>query len=228
MNRTIKIIYFISILLIVTAIIFGIKTKNSFKETKITLNSNEFKNANVSLHEEKPQINYFNNGIKNYTELVNESDLIVTGTIDGQRKEYSAAIKTEFKINNVLENKSLVTNLPEKIYVFEPSYFNFDTYFIQNGYNIMQDNHEYILFLNHLKAPENYNYKSEESITFIPVSTYYGKFELKGSGISKVVLSNQALTYKDIKDQAIVTENQKIVDIYKKIKNKLTNTDLIK
>ncbi|MEN0647740.1 hypothetical protein NSQ82_01575 [Caldifermentibacillus hisashii] len=222
MGKFIKLIYLTCAFLIMGTFILGILTKKSFKENTLDLNSKEYYSANVSLQEdEESSFKYFNNNIKNLDELVNNSDLIVIGSVDKERLLYNSAIKTKFIISDVIRNNSEVTNLPNKIFIFEPSYFNFDTYFIKDGYNIMQNNAEYIVFLKHLEKPTGYEYKNDEMITFIPVSTYYGKFELKNVETTKVISSSQTLTYQDIKSQSIVTENQKIIDTYNNIKSEL-------
>ncbi len=223
MRRSIKLIYTISALLIVVSIFFGIKTKNSFKETSLDLDSNEFKNAYISIDEDEEYAGYyFNNDIKNFEELFSNSDLVVSGIIEGERQKYNGAIKTSFKVNDVIKNSSEVPNLPDKIFIFEPSYFHFDNYYVQNGYNIMQNNNEYILFLKHIEKPEGYDYKNDEAITFVPVSTYYGKFQLSNTEVPKVISTNQQLTYQDIKNQSVVTEKQNVIETYQKIQSELT------
>ncbi|OAB45597.1 hypothetical protein [Paenibacillus antarcticus] len=40
----------------------------------------------------------------------------------------------------------------------------------------MDEGEEYIVFLDHLQVPDNYIYKGNEAISFLPKSTYFGKF----------------------------------------------------
>jgi hypothetical protein len=227
-KKSIKIIYLINTLLVIGAVVFGYFTKLSFKETKIELNSEQKNNAHVSLIEE-PTVNYFNNDIKNLTELVDTSNLIIVGNVIGERQSYKGAIKTKIKVKSIIENKSLLNEVPDEIFVYEPSYFNFDTYISQEGYNLMQNNKEYILFLKHLEAPKGYDYKADELITFIPTSTYYGKFELENEELPQTLSLSleEEIMYKEIKNQPLLTENTEIITRYNNIRKNIFDNNLL-
>lgn len=218
MRKSIKLIYLASTLLFIIAICFGIITKKSFKETKIDLESAQMNNAYVSMNEES-FVDYFENNIEDLSELISASDLIIIGNADGERQSYRGAVKTKIKVNTIIENKSLVADLPNEIFIYEPNNFHFDTYMSMEGYNLMQNNKDYILFLRHIEAPMGYNYKNDEIITFIPTSTYYGKYEMENDEFPEAILLKREIMYKDVKDQAILTEKQEIINKYNEIRN---------
>lgn len=227
MKKFSKIIYVLIIILIIGAITFGIYTKKSFKETKLNLDSNKISNASLSLDEEPlDDVSYFNNKIKDLSELLDTSDLIIVGHVIGERELYANAVKTKIKIDTVIRNKSLIDK-PSEIFIFEPSYFNFNTY-ISNGYNLMQNNKEYILFLKHLEVPQGYDYKKDELITFIPISTYFGKYESDNTETPQIISTENEIKYKDIKSKPILTERKEMIDKYIKIRNEIFNSDLLK
>ncbi len=204
--------------LIIVALCFGLLTKKSFKKSSTNL---EFYNdAQVSLSDSIE--GYFDNDIEGYDELFEKSDLIVVGKVAGKRETYNQAFKTKFKVNKIIKDDS-AAQLPKSIYVFEPSYFYFDSYDVASGYNIMLDNTDYILFLKHLDVPDGYTYKNDESITFLPVSSYYGKYTLNDNRNEEVIHPNEDLTYKDVKSMGVLTEEKDIIDTYNTIKSQINN-----
>ncbi len=212
--------------LILIALCFGLLTRKSFRESSVNLES--CGDAQVSLSEFNDPVvseaidikKYFNNDIDDYDELFGKSDLIVAGKVEGKREVYNQALKTGFRIHNIIKDESSV-NLPETIYVFEPSLFYFDTYEVGSGYNLMLDDTEYILFLKHLEVPKGYKYKNDEAITFVPVSTYFSKYALNDNRKEEVFHPDESLTYKDVKNRGILAEKQDIVDTYNTIKDQI-------
>ena len=204
--------------LIIVTLCFGLLTKKSFIKNSTDLGS--YNDAQVSLSDSIE--GYFDNDIECYDELFEKSDLIVVGKVAGKREMYNQAIKTKFKIDKIIKDDSAV-QLPEFIYVFEPSSFHFDTYDVVSGYNVMLGNADYIIFLKHLDVPDGYTYKNDESITFLPVSSYYGKYTLNDNRNEEVIHPNEDLNYKDVKSMGVLAEEKGIVDTYNTIKRQINN-----
>lgn len=223
MNRFIKRMYITMGALILITLCFGLLTRKSFRDSSV--NPETCGDAEVSLSEINDDIltenidskHYFDNDIDDYDELFGKSDLIVVGKVEGKREVYNQAYKTKFRIHKIIKDESSV-NLPETIYVFEPSLFNFDAYEVGSGYNLMLDNTDYILFLKHLEVPEGYHYKKDEAITFLPVSSCFGKYALNDRRREEVIPSEEGLTYQDVKDMGLLAGKQDIVDTYNAIK----------
>lgn len=226
MNKGIKILYIVTMCLLIGGIVFGILTKKSFTDNTIPLNLSKFKDASISINDEENITDkYFNNDINNLKELINKSDMIVKGQISGVRKNYNQALKTKFKINQIIKSGDKSKNI-KYIYIFEPSNFHFDNYVIVSGYNVMKENEEYLLFLKHLDVPDGYKYKHDEAITFIPVSTYYGKYQLSGNAATQKIEMDKVeeLKYSDIENYEIVTGDPKILQTFNYLKKEVNKT----
>ena len=222
MKRFIKIMYITMGLLIIITLCLGLLTKKSFKKSSTDLES--YRDSEVSLSDSESIDGYFDNDIDDYDELFDKSDLVVVGKVAGKREMYNQAIKAEFKVDKIIKNGP-AAQLSESIYVFEPSSFHFDSYDVVSGYNVMLDNTDYILFLKHLEVPDGYTYKNDESITFLPVSLYYGKYTLNDNHNEEIIQPNEGLTYKDVKDMGVLTEEKDIIDTYNTIKSQI-NTEM--
>lgn len=206
-------------ILILAAVGFGLFTRKSFKAENLNLDSKE--NAEVILSDTLD--GYFDNDISTYEELADQSDLIVTGSITGKQGVYSQALKTKFHIDQIMKGDS-GEKTPENIYVYEPSTFSFDTYDVLSGYNVMKENTDYILFLKHLKIPDGYKYKNDEAITFLPVSTCYSKYTLNDRRTEESVSGSEKLTYEQVKDMGIITDDQEITDTYNALKKEVMDS----
>ncbi|WP_044742739.1 MULTISPECIES: hypothetical protein [unclassified Anoxybacillus] len=226
MNKGIKILYIVTMCLLIGSIVFGILTKKSFTDNTIPLNLSKFKNASISINDEENITDkYFSNDINNLKELMNKSDLIVKGQISDVRKNYNQALKTKFKVNQIIKSDEKSKNITY-IYVFEPSNFHFNNYVIVSGYNVMKENEEYLLFLKHLDVPDGYKYKHDEAITFIPVSTYYGKYQLSGNAATQKIEIDKVeeLKYSDIENYEVVTENSEVLQTFNYLKKEVSKT----
>ncbi|MGZ4134997.1 MAG: hypothetical protein ACXVC1_06535, partial [Tumebacillaceae bacterium] len=105
-----------------------------------------------------------------------------------------------------------------RVYLYEPSYFGGLSYFVTGGYNIMQEGQEYIVFLKHLKVPSGYHYKDDEDISFMPVSSLYGKYPLQSKRNTHVVSENTEDSYYQVKDFDILTQEESTLKKYEEFK----------
>ncbi|KML23300.1 MULTISPECIES: hypothetical protein [Priestia] len=224
MKRSIKTLYLVIMLVLIGSVSLGIIIKKSFiNDVHIDNISKKFEESNVSISEEDEFTKtYFQNNITNLKDLINKSDLIIKGTVNTNRKMLNQSILTEIQIQDIYKNDSN-QKLKDSLYIFEPTYFNFDTYIVQSGYNIMKTKNQYVLFLKRIKVPDNYKYKGKEEITYVPVSTYYGKYPTNNKKITKLISNNEkdnsTLTYHQIEDYEVLTSNEQILNKFLEIKH---------
>ncbi|MEB2493727.1 hypothetical protein SOP93_21570 [Peribacillus frigoritolerans] len=226
MIKNLKYMYIMVLALLIIVSLFGYLTRQSFQDNTIPykLPSN-LENATISIFDEESYINkYFKNNLSTYNELKEQSDFIIIGEIIDDRTKFNSTLKTKVKVKEVLKSKQKLENI-KSIIVYEPSEFLYDTYYVNSGYNIMKTNQDYILFLRHLEVPNGYTYKNDESISFIPTSTYFGKYSLNNKNlISPINLEElNTLKYKDLDNYEIITDNKEKIKIFNTIKEKAWN-----
>lgn len=90
-----------------------------------------------------------------------------------------------------------------------------------DGYIMQLDDQEYIFFLKKLKVPNGYKYKGKEKISYMPVSTIFGKYTVKETNTS--IISEEKLKegiyFSEIRNMDIVTTNSKILETYLNVKS---------
>ncbi|KXG11171.1 hypothetical protein PNH38_01175 [Anoxybacillus rupiensis] len=130
---------------------------------------------------------------------INEVDrnatLIVKGKFIGNRtlKEWvdeptntvtATASKSEIRVEKVLKGELK----KKEIAVYEPAYFMNDTFVSIEGYNLMQERHNYLLFLKPMIDDD----------TYVIVGMYQGKYDLDSPDPVKRISSIKE--YKNLKD----------------------------
>lgn len=193
--RGTKIFFAVWSVVLVLAIGVGLMTRFSFAqdiEVGKHMEQPDQYTVNLSDDEEFTGI-YFDNEMKDLTQLKERSALIVKVKVSNERLNYMRAILSGVDVLDVYKGN---VKKGDRIYVYEPSNFYLESYFVEEGYNVMQDGQEYILFLKHLPIPDGYKYKGKEAISFLPVSTLYAKYPLSSKNETKV-LDRQKLLYSD-------------------------------
>ncbi|MFD2368746.1 hypothetical protein ACFSO0_01840 [Brevibacillus sp. GCM10020057] len=180
----------------------------------------------LSLDDEEEYANqYFDNNIKSFEELENKSDLIVRVKPTSDRTLYNQAILSKVQVLQVYKKQNVRTE--DFIYIFEPNYFHSRQYNALYGYNIMTPDGEYIFFLKKIKAPEGYRGSEREAITFLPVSTLYGKFpagqEREAKVISSLALKSGQTTFRNVQDYEVLSTDQSRLDRYFAIRQEVMN-----
>ncbi|MBD3919349.1 hypothetical protein H8B09_11335 [Paenibacillus sp. PR3] len=149
------------------------------KPNALSTNSSGTMNT-VANYQEKNELKIVNNHAihKNYkdlTELEEKADIIIKGRFTGERNtnvirgshgevDYTNSISTI----NVSESFTGDVAKDTQIRIYEPGYVSNNTYFNVEGYNLLNENGEYILFL-----------RSSNNGIYSIVGMYQGKFDLK-------------------------------------------------
>lgn len=204
------------IVIVLICAVVGLITRYSFY-TKIDIGKNFDQTSRYFISIEDDPNQFFDNNINDYQQLEEKSDLIVRIRPTSERTLYNQALLSRVKVTQVYKKHNNVSE-NEDIYIFEPSFFHSDNYITLQGYNIMLPDTEYFLFLKKIKAPSGYHYSDREAITYLPVSTLYGKYFVDKRSNTKtidpVAIESESTTFFDIKDYDILTQDKKILETY--------------
>lgn len=139
---------------------------------------------------------------KDISEVEQHSDCIVLAQFTGQRE-----IKNWTEEDGTVVNKSSISTVAvKKVYkgdmktgdlvtVYEPGYFEGNEYYNIEGYNLMNNNGKYVLFLR----------KFVEGDTYTIVGMYQGKYDLNITDKAKT--SEIAASYESVKNSEFFGEN---------------------
>ncbi|OAB36709.1 hypothetical protein PMSD_10310 [Paenibacillus macquariensis subsp. defensor] len=215
-------LYLISlVVLLLSAIFTSIITASSFNNDVDLDNHLDREDILLNLEESENYISiYFNNKIDSIEELVNQSKFILKVKATKKRTNFSRSIHTAVQVLELYKGDGITTG--SEIYIYEPSYFFGSNYLSFGGYQIMEEGEEYIVFLDHLQVPDNYKYKGNEAISFLPISTYFGKFPTNQVDTNDQILTknetDNGVNYTKINNWDIITTNKEISAFYNKLK----------
>lgn len=205
-------------IVLLLCIVVGIFTRFSYR-APLAIGNHFSQTADyfVSVDQEEEFANhYFDNHIKSYEELEKKADLIVRVRPTSDRTLYNQAILSQVEVLQVYKKQNVRT--ADFLYIFEPNFFHGDQYYSLYGYQMMLPDTEYILFLTKIKAPPGYRGSEKEAITFLPVSTLYGKFpvnqEKKAKALSPLALESGQTTFRDVQEYEILSADPKSLDTY--------------
>lgn len=224
--KRIRIYLSISLFLVITvAVVTGFLTAASFQHDNSFGNYLDRTDLILNLDENKDLISpYFYNEIHSLEQLMNESPYIVKVKPNMERESYASAVRSAVQVLDVYKGGDHAeVRKGSRLYIYEPSYFFSSVYNSFGGYQIMKANEEYILFLKPLSIPKGYTYKGDEAITFVPVSTYYGKFRSSNRqrtpsrGILTQQKADEGYPYVKVKDWEIITTKPDILNTYRTI-----------
>jgi hypothetical protein len=210
-----KVYYSLILLLILPAVVLGILNRFSYSIEEVSLGNllESPANIQVQLNEDETYIPlYFSNNQSDVSALRTQSDLIIKAKVTNERINQMYAIHSGVMVTEVYKGKGV--GIEDRIYIYEPAFFNDGIYTAYGGYNMMAENDEYILFLKHLPIPEGYRYRGNEERTFIPVSSYFGKYPIQSSDQTKVLKKEEMHSYSQVKDYELLTADKEKLGRY--------------
>lgn len=227
-----RFIWIIIIIILLGVFVLAFNIRQSFiKDTDINLytNNKDISYMTVEYEEDITKSFIKNEDISKLEQLEKISQIVVKVKVDDSvpREMYEETTLTKVIIKEVLKGELDKSS----IYVFEP----FDCYngdnllylYSLDGYNIMNENSEYILFLREIKDS---NYTPDNSI-YMPTTTLLSKYSIndKMLKLNNVKLINNQVKYYDVKNLDIISDNSENIEKYNDIKlsilNKYTNID---
>ncbi|MEG0856445.1 MAG: hypothetical protein RSG52_08195 [Terrisporobacter sp.] len=215
-----RFMWMIIVILLLGAFILAFKMRDSFiSDTDVNMYIND-KDISYELVEYEEDISKSftkNEDISNIKELEDISPVIVKVKVDSKspREMYEWTTLTKVIVEEVYKGELD----KESIYIFEP----FDAYstnpmiYSLDGYNIMNEDSGYILFLRDMKDS---NYTPNDTI-YMPTTTQLSKFSVNGDKVIKA--SNYELKYSNVKKQDIISSNEKIINKYNNMKENVVN-----
>lgn len=221
-----NVIYIISLIALITfSLILAIYTKKSF------INDIEFENLKLNssrlnfIIAPSPDKNYVSGTLKTLEQLEDSSTLISKIKVTNNREYKCKTLLTKCKIEKVFKHSNNIED--EYIYIYEPASFNFyyNSFKAVNGYNYMQTNDEYIVFLKELDMPNNYK-KKYDSPVYTFVDSACSKFNLQ-NGPSVLFIHpddfKNGLPYNNVINYEYVFNSKDLYDIYLDIYHNLLN-----
>lgn len=206
--------------IVILSITFAAFTSASFEDNVTINNMIEYEHFYLNVLSPFDELTtlYFNNKIESVNDLENLADVIVIGKISSKepRKNKKQATLTPFDVDRWIKGESNT----EIIYIYEPSNFHFmiddnsGVFFSTGGYQLMQNNNKYVLFLKHLEVPPNYALSEKEKISFVPVSTIYAKYHINTQWSPTTIKPNEDLLYGDIMKYDIVLQDEWLLEHY--------------
>lgn len=213
-------IWIIIIVALLAMIMLAFDVRQSFvKDTDINLYIND-KNilCTVLEHQEDITKDFIKNEeISKLEQLEKVSPVIVKVKVDSDspREIYEEATLTKVTVKEVFKG-----NLDkDSIYVFEPFYMITNPPIIINsldGYNAMDKDLEYILFLRDMKDS---NYTPEDTI-YMPTTTLLSKYSINNTilKLNSAKLINNEVKYSNVKGLDIINNNLKDIEKYNNMK----------
>lgn len=207
---------------LIICIALGILTRNSYlNNVDVKRLPDKISRYRIALEEDGGWLSeiYFDNNIRSLSQLKEKADVIVKVKPLKERKLLNQALLTKVQILEIYKNDNLKKG--ENIYIYEPTFLGNDEVYMPDGYIMQLDDQEYIFFLKKLKVPNGYKYKGKEKISYMPVSTIFGKYTVKETNTS--IISEEKLKegiyFSEIRNMDIVTTNSKILETYLNVKS---------
>lgn len=216
-----KFIWLIIIIILLGNFILAFNISQSFiEDTDINLhiNNKDISYESVEYEEDITKSFIKNEDIANLDRLEKISPIIVKAKVDdsAKREIYEGTTLTKVIIKEVFKGDLN----QDSMYVFEP----FDCYNEDNlsylysldGYNIMNEDSEYILFLREIKDS---NYTPDDNI-YMPTTTLLSKYPAKNKMLisNNFNLINDQVKYYNVKDLDIISNNSRDIEKYNEMK----------
>ncbi len=216
MTNSTKILGSLFLFLLISSVIVGIMTKNSFvDDVNLQINKEKYDTYGVSINGDSAYNEIYFEKINDFTELQHKSNVILRVTPTEERSNLAQSVLSKVKVIEVYKGKDIKKG--EFVYIHEPNQFANEVYMSTNGYNLMTEGNEYIVFLKHLTIPENYTYKGQEEKTFVFVSSQFGKYSLnlkQNMLINREKAVDLSIPYNEIKEQDILTTDSLVLEKY--------------
>ncbi|AEB76817.1 hypothetical protein [Clostridium botulinum] len=220
-----RVFSYIILILIVICVIVGFIVRRSFVDDT---NFNDYKgkmdNYSIQYLGTRSYKQYFNCNIKNYNELEKDSTFILKVKLSGSREKLSSTTLSQVTVLDIYKGDSIKKG--QKIYIYEPSFIENDMYWCSNGYNLMLNDTEYIVYLNSLKVPDGYNKTEKEKNSYMFTTLEFSKFDINNKNNVNNLYSvkdfdNGKIKYNDLKNDNVVVVNKDILEKYTNIKKEV-------
>lgn len=218
------IIFSLSILTFI-AIIVGIATRSSYiNDIDISLLSSNSEKLYVGI--EDIQDKYFTTDIITLDDLLENSDYVVKIKRTNEIQIMERCLLTKCEVKKVYKTKD-TDKIHDYIYIYEPATFSvqYNLFMTTGGYNFMNSQHEYIVFLKDLKIPDGYKASTIEENSFMFTNPQLSLFNCSQKNTTILIDESKyregSITYNMIKDYDILFIYEEEKQIYDKIREQV-------
>lgn len=213
--KHIKFIIIVS-LIIVTSILIGLKTKQSFKFSK----NSDINTDDYSIYNSR-DLNGYYSAINDTDDLIEKSKVILKVSMTNSREMVTRATLSKVKVISILKGE-----IPNKddIYIYEPYNIRTDnsSIYTYTGYLPMRSNEDYIVCLKPLDSPDGYKKTEKQQISYMFINPIFGKYNVKDSEIYVTNKLDDNMKLGDIKTKDVFMKSSE-VSKYNEIKQSLCN-----
>lgn len=211
------------IIIFTGVVIVGIMTRNSYINNVDISNYSEKDNVYLEItdHTEDVTKDFKNlNEIKTLKDLEANTPIIAKVKVNpnSKRDQYYLTTLTNVQVLDVYKGSIPYKNID----IFEPisgmSLEDPKEDFISSldGYNLMNDGKEYIVFLKELK---DVNY-SENKTVYMPTTTILSKYEVSNDTINKLKPDDK-IKYSDVKNQEVLLTDENLIKKFNNFKDEV-------
>jgi len=156
----------------------------------------------------------------NISDIEDKSEIVVRIKNTGEREYLYKTVLSKVEIIDVYKGKEKLNIDNKYIYVYEPSFFNFEKeyYMAVGAITIMRKNEQYILFLNRKDFPQKYKKSDKEKNEFVLATNNSLSKYLISEEYQKEIVSND-LKYGEIKEYEVMVSRKEDLDFYNKLKS---------
>jgi hypothetical protein len=157
--------------------------------------------------------------IRSFEDLADYTQIVVRVRTTGAHSHHVECTLSEVEVLKVYKgNSSLCSAI---LQVYEPSYFVFfnnhptSGYFMaRNGYALMQDSKEYVLFLERIDLPVGFTLGTEASEIYRVTLDGFGKYDLPNQNEILQIDSGSPLEYHEIMSASFVSDDPDLIALY--------------
>lgn len=207
------------------AIITAIATRSSYiNDIDINLLSSNSNKLYVLI--EDIQKKYFTTDIKTFNNLLESSDYVIKVKRTKERQIMSKSLLTKCEVRKVYKAKD-ADNIHDYIYIYEPASFSIQYNLFQTtgGYNFMNSQDEYIVFLKDLKIPEGYKSNNKEENSFMFTNPQLSIFNYSRENTTLLIddetKNSRGFTYNIIMDYDLIFMFKEDKQLYDNIREQV-------
>jgi len=156
------------------------------------------------------------------SDIESKSKAIVHVRYVGERKYLNKTVLSKVEVIEVYKGQESIDMKDKYIYVYEPSFFNFEKeyYMIVGAYTLMNENQEYILFLNNKSFPEAYKQSEKEKKEYVlTTNDSLSKYLISKEYQKNIIPNNSDYKYGEIKKYEVATQNAEQLKLYNDCKS---------
>lgn len=202
-------------LIIISSILIGLKTKQSFNFSK----NSDINIDNYIVYNSRDLSGYYSE-INGKDDLVEKSEVILKVAMTNSREMVTRATLSKVKVVSVLKGKIPNEN---DIYIYEPYNIRTDnsSIYTYTGYLPMRSGEEYIVCLKQLEVPNGYKKTDKQEKSYMFINPIWGKYNVNDLSIYVTNNLDENMKLGDVKTKDVFmlqSEVPKYTEIQKSLR----------